>query len=226
MTAPRQLEMHKDVPAWRLLVTLGVSGALAGLVLVFVYQVTLPMIEHNKAVRLAAAVQEVLKAPYRYDTLYVLDDQLTRQLPEGTDPKTLEAIYLGYTEDNVRIGFAITRAEAGFADLINVIFGYDHSTGSVLGMKVLESKETPGLGDKIEKDMDFVTAFDGVLAPIQGVKAGRGSGDSHEVDLITGATISSRTLIRIINNALERLEPMLDSYLATATASATVEAVP
>jgi len=224
MTAPRQLEMRTDVPAWRLLVTLGVAGAIAGFVLVFVYQVTLPRIEYNKAVRLAAAVEEVLKAPHRYDTLYVFDDGLTARLPAGTDPKALEAVYVGYAEDGVRIGFAITRAEAGFADLINVIFGYDHATGNVLGMKVLESKETPGLGDKIEKDADFVASFNGVVAPIQGVKAGEGSGDPHEVDLITGATISSRTLVRIINNALERLEPMLDSYLATATASAAVEA--
>jgi electron transport complex protein RnfG len=226
MTAPQQLEVRKDVPAWRLLVTLSVAGGLAGLVLVFVYQLTLPRIEYNKAVRLAAAVQEVLKAPHRYDTLYVLEDQLTAQLPAGTDPKTLDAVYVGYTEDDVRIGFAITRAEAGFADLINVIFGYDHATGNVLGMKVLESKETPGLGDKIEKDMEFVTAFDGVAAPIEGVKAGEGSGDPHEIDLITGATISSRTLIRIINNALERLEPMLDSYVASATASASAEVLP
>ena len=28
-------------------------------------------------------------------------------------------------------------------------------------MKVLESKETPGLGDKIFKDMDFVTGIPG-----------------------------------------------------------------
>ncbi len=223
MTAPRQLEMRRDVPAWRLLVTLGVAGALAGFVLVFVYQLTLPRIEYNKAVRLAAAVEEVLKAPYRYDTLYVYDNRLTPEVPAGTDPKSLEAIYVGYTEDGTRIGFAITRAEAGFADLINVIFGYDRATGNLLGMKVLESKETPGLGDKIEKDADFVASFDGVLAPIQGVKAGEGSGDPHEVDLITGATISSRTLVRIINNALERLEPMLDSYLTSTTASATVE---
>ena len=31
----------------------------------------------------------------------------------------------------------------------------------VIGMKVLESKETPGLGDKIEKDSAFVAEFRG-----------------------------------------------------------------
>ena len=79
-------------------------------------------------------------------------------------------------------------------------------------MKVLESKETPGLGDKIEKDADFVGQFEGALIPLLGVKARNASGDPHEIDMITGATISSRTIIRTINNAIERFGPMFDAY--------------
>jgi electron transport complex protein RnfG len=97
----------------------------------------------------------------------------------------------------------------GFADVIRVIFGYDPATKRLLGMKVIESKETPGLGDKIEKDTAFVRQFASVVAPLVGVKAGAGKGDSTEVDLITGATISTRTVVRIINAALERLGPAL-----------------
>jgi len=41
--------------------------------------------------------------------------------------------------------------------------------------------------------------------------AGAGKGDPSEVDLITGATISSRTVVRIINNALARLGPALET---------------
>jgi electron transport complex protein RnfG len=81
-------------------------------------------------------------------------------------------------------------------------------------MKVLESKETPGLGDKIEKDSAFVNQFYGVQSPLVGIKARDNSGDPHEVDMITGATISSRTIIKAINNALERLGPLLDQYMA------------
>jgi uncharacterized protein with FMN-binding domain len=54
-----------------------------------------------------------------------------------------------------------------------------------------------------------VAQFGGVATPLQGVKAGAGKGDSAEVDLITGATISSRTVVKIINTALERLGPAL-----------------
>jgi uncharacterized protein with FMN-binding domain len=44
------------------------------------------------------------------------------------------------------------------------------------------------------------------------VKAGKSSGDPHDVDMITGATISSRAVIRIINLALTRVGPMIDAY--------------
>ena len=224
MTAPAQFQPKPDVPAWRLLLTLGLGGALAGFVLVFVYQLTLPVIERNKAERLAAAVQEVLKAPDHYDTLYVFDGALTKTLPPGGDPKKLETLYLGFTADGTPIGFAIASAEPGFQDQVRLIFGYDNAAGTLLGMKVLESKETPGLGDKIEKSVDFVAQFDGVEAPLRGVKAREGTGDLHEVDMITGATISSRTVIKIINNALDRMRPMLQAYRAAAAPMAGAEA--
>jgi len=214
VTAPAPLQPKPDVPAWRLLLTLGLAGALAGFLLVFVYQLTLPIIERNKAERLAAAIEEVLKAPDHYDTLYVSDGALTKQLPPGADRARLDAVYLGYHADGTRIGYAIASQEPGFQDQVRLIFGYDDATNTLLGMKVLESKETPGLGDKIEKSEAFVSQFDGVEAPLKGVKAREGTGDPHEVDMITGATISSRTVIRIINDALERMGPMLKAFEA------------
>ncbi len=204
-----------EVPAWRLIVTLGSAGAFAGFLLVFVFGMTAPTIRANKAAALQRAVQEVLHAPYRYDTLYVVDSALRRQPPVGVDPENAEQIYLGYSAADEPIGFAIAAGEPGFQDVIGLIFGYDPTTRTVLGMKVLESKETPGLGDKIEKDSTFVRQFDGARAPLVGVKQGRASGsDPAEVDMITGATISSRAVIRIINNALERFEPLIRMYAA------------
>ena len=48
--------------------------------------------------------------------------------------------------------------------------------------------------------------FKGRHAPLVGVKKGEGSGDKHQIDMITGATISSKVVIRIINNAIEKWE--------------------
>ncbi len=208
-TAP---PVERHVPAWKLLATLGGAGALAGFLIVFVYVGTLPAITAHKAAVLQQAIQEVLKAPDHYDTIYVQNDALARQLPDGIDPNKVEQIYLGYDENGRQVGFAIAAGEPGFQDMVRIIFGYDPTSRTLLGMKVLESKETPGLGDKIEKDSTFVIQFDGAVPPLAGVKIGRNSGSDSEIDMITGATISSRTVIKIINNALERLGPMIDAY--------------
>ena len=95
--------------------------------------------------------------------------------------------------------------------MIIIIFGFDPNTGKLKGMKVLDSKETPGLGDKIFKDMVFVKQFfDGPDTPLIPVKPGMGKGQPGEIDTITGATISSKKLIEIINHALEEWKPILD----------------
>jgi len=123
-----------------------------------------------------------------------------------------EKVFLGFDASGAPAGYAVTGAEPGFQDVIQLIFGYDVDSGRLLGMKVLESKETPGLGDKIIKDMNFVNGFQGVSAPIVGVKQGAGTGSENEVDMITGATISSRAVIGIINHRLEALGPALTEH--------------
>jgi electron transport complex protein RnfG len=206
-----------DVSPWRLIGTLSFAGGVAGFLIVVAFGLTQPRIQRNKAIRLAAAVEEVLEAPEHYDTLYVVGGALTKELPAGADPTKLDQVYEGFREDGSRVGFAIPAAEPGFQDVISLIFGYDSGTHQLLGMTVLDSKETPGLGAKIESDSTFVNQFAGPETPIVGVKAGRETGDKHEVDLITGATISSTAVVRIINDALKRYQPMLDRY-ATAAA--------
>jgi len=197
------------VSAARLVVTLGGGGALAGALIVIAFLLTLPAIEAHRAERLNAAIAEVLRGPARYDTLYVVGGALRRDPPPGADPTTLEKVYLGHAADGKPVGYAVVAQEPGFADVVRVIFGYDPATKKLLGMKVIESKETPGLGDGIEKNQTFVSQFTGRATPLKGVKAGAGKGDPSEVDFITGATISSRTVVRIINNALARLGPAL-----------------
>ena len=206
-TAPAAAE----VPSWRLVTTLAVAGALAGLLIVSVYEWAQPRILEHRAAALSVAIQEVLGRPDSYRTLFVVDGALVPDAPSGVDTVRAEKIYQGFDPAGRTVGYAIVGAKAGFQDVIQLIFGYDPGQDRVLGMKVLESKETPGLGDKIEKDSSFVAAFRGVVAPLAGVKQGAGKGVANEVDMITGATISSRTIIEIINGRVQALGPLLDA---------------
>jgi len=210
MTAPTSRVPPSSSLA-RLIGTLGGLGALAGLLIVAAFAATEPRIRANKAAALAAAINEVLGAPDRYDTLYVTDTGLTPALPSATTPAQAEAVYLGWRGEHP-VGFAVVASGPGFQDRIRLLVGFDPATSRLLGMKVLESKETPGLGDKIIKDTAFVSQFGRVEAPLEGVKEGREQGRPGEVIVITGATISSRALINAINAVLERTGPLLAAY--------------
>ena len=69
-------------------------------------------------------------------------------------------------------------------------------------MRVIESNEPPGLGDKISKDPAFARNFDEIAVEptIVAVKTGA-KRLPHEVDAITGATISSKAVVRILNGS-------------------------
>lgn len=202
----------KDVSSLRLLLTLAVAGALAGSILVFVFLWSQPKILAYKAMVLREAVQEVLKGPAHFQSVFVLDGGLTTEVPEGVDTLSLDKVYLGYDQQGNPVGFALEAQGFGFQDVISLIFGYDPQTQEVLGMKVLDNKETPGLGDKIVKDSAFVSGFEGVRAPLVGVKADRNTGQPDQVDMITGATISSKAVIRIINDRIAELKDLLAAY--------------
>ena len=209
---PTEPRREKEVSALRLLLTLTVAGALAGSILVFVFLWSQPKILAYRAMVLREAVQEVLKGPDHFESVFVLNGALTTQVPEGVDTLNLDKVYLGYDQGGNPVGFALEAEGFGFQDVISLIFGYDPATQRVLGLKVLENKETPGLGDKIVKDSAFVAGFEGVQAPLVGVKADRNTGQPDQVDMITGATISSKAVIRIINDRITELKDLLAAY--------------
>lgn len=205
---PRQVE----VSSIRLVLTLALAGAVAGLIIVLVHQWAQPRIEEHQARVLREAIYEVLGGPERYETAFLVDGSFTTSPPPTADTASLERVYVGYDENGAPVGVAVAGAQPGFQDVIRLIFGYDPDDRRVLGMKVLENKETPGLGDKIVKDSAFVAEFSGVTAPLLGVKSGAGDDEDNEVDMITGATISSRAVIDIINGRLATLGEPLGSW--------------
>ena len=228
-TTPPEQEtpLEKPVSTFRLVATLAIAGTLAGLLIVLVNQHTKPLIDAYKAEQLQKAVYEVLPDTAHYDTYYLVDSKLSLTLPEGAKESEYKRIYAGYNADNKLNGVAMSRGESGFQDVIMIIFGFNPNSGKLMGMKVLDSKETPGLGDKIFKDMKYVNQFfAGPLTPLIPTKPGMGKGLPGEIDTITGATISSKKLIEIINHALEEWKPLLETGIPqTSPVPADVEPV-
>ncbi len=181
----------------RLVLTLAIAGLVSGMAIIGIYEATLPTITENKARELREAVFKVLPGVSQMQALVYRDGELiVVEAPDKDEP----VIYGGYDEQGDFVGYAMPAAGPGFQDTIGILYGYNPAEKIVVGMEVLESRETPGLGDKIYKDAVFVGGFSAlsVEPEIVAVKKGTKS-QPNEIDAITGATISSKAVVRIIN---------------------------
>jgi electron transport complex protein RnfG len=221
------LPARKEVPSWRLILTLALVGAIAALCLAFVYEATRPAILANKARVVREAIREVLRDPARVVSLLVTETGLEpeEEVKYVVDARRLDRVFLGFDEKGKPLGFALVGAAYGYgSDPIRIMFGYDAKTGEVIGLKVLEHKETPGIGTKIETEATFTTQFwepeeakpgDPPLRapPLKGVRSDQlDVSDPKQVDMISGATISSRAVIAVINDVVGQVREKLEAY--------------
>jgi electron transport complex protein RnfG len=188
-----------------LIATLGTAGLFSGLVLVTVFMATQPLILRNQAEALEAAIYRVLPGSTSRKAFVLEGEALVPVEGDGGSLPLQDAVFGAYDEDGKLVGYGIPSEGAGFQDTIKLIYGYDPSNEKIVGMEVLESKETPGLGDKIIKDQEFIDNFKGlsIKPEVIAVKPGTDK-QPNEVDTISGATISSKAVVKIINEGNSR----------------------
>ncbi len=192
-------------------------GALCALLIVTVYQTTAARIRENQERFLALAVSVVLPAAHSTVAVALAEDG---HLTEATEAPALP-VFLGYDADGELAGAVLTAEGIGYQDIIRVLYAYSFELNAIVGFMVLDSRETPGLGDKIETEPHFVANFerldatlssarDALLHPIVTVKQGAKT-EPWQLDGITGATITSEAIGQILNNSANTWVPALES---------------
>lgn len=180
----------------KLIGTLALFGLISGLAIVGIYQATYATIANNEAKALHKAVFNVLPGVTRMRAFAWQHGHLVPATRTASDD---QLVYAGYNAKGHFVGYAVQGAGPGFQDTIDLLYGYDPLRFEIVGMQVLESRETPGLGNKITHDEKFLKQFLHLrVLPRVVLKKGDAS-KPNEIDAITGATISSRAVVRIIN---------------------------
>jgi electron transport complex protein RnfG len=170
----------------RLLVVVSVAGLALGLV----YTQTFDVIEAAKKAKLEAAIGQVVP---EFDTLKTF-----KVMPEtGKDSLTFYHAF----KNNELVGTAIeTYTDKGFSGRIKIMIGLD-SAGIIINTAILEHKETPGLGDKMDISKgSWPTQFVGKNPADFQLKVTK---DGGSVDAITAATISSRAFCDAAQRAVD-----------------------
>jgi len=197
-------------------------GVLCGLLIVTAFQVTRPIIERNEAEALQKAIFHVLPNA-RTSTTYRLNASGVFEVLRG-EARGEELVYAGYDDEHRLLGLAVEAQGMGYQDVIGLIYGYSFAEDAIIGIQVLQSKETPGLGDRIESDPAFLENFErldvsllddrsGIANPIVAVKHGS-KAHPWEVDGITGATISSVAIADILNRSAQHWVPLIQHNLS------------
>jgi electron transport complex protein RnfG len=210
--------------AWQMYRAMVGIGVLCGLLIVGVFELTRPVIERNKAEALQRAIFQVLPDARSSQTFRLDGDDRFELLLGKTEGGPL--VYAGYDDQQRLIGIAVEAQGMGYQDVIRVLYGYSFEKDAIIGIRVLESKETPGLGTKIETDPDFLKNFERldvsltddlsqIANPIEFVKPGKKE-QSWQVDGITGATISSTAIANILSAStsywIPRIRRSLDDF--------------
>lgn len=213
-----EIPEEKEVSSFKLVLALGIAGLLSGIILVSTFIYTDPLIKANKAAAIQRAIFKVLPECDSFTTLKLEDGKITEKVvdPNNNEESDKEdlVIYAGFNTNKELIGFAIPGSEPGFQDIIATLFGYEGTKKVIIGFEVLESKETPGLGDKIFKDADFQTNFTSLSVEPEIVSVKKGEKQNpNEVESITGATISSKAVVRLLNKTMNTWQTSIDEYI-------------
>jgi Na+-translocating ferredoxin:NAD+ oxidoreductase subunit G len=105
-----------------------------------------------------------------------------------------------------RVGWVLPGSGQGFADRIELLIGLDADLTTIRGLFVIDQKETPGLGNYITDAQRFRNQFAGkqVAPPLTVVKSN--PDPKHEIQALTGATISSESVSSIVNQTIANLK--------------------
>ena len=120
------------------------------------------------------------------------------------------AAYKGVLADGKGVGWAFNVSGSGFQDKIELVVVVDYDFEKMMGFGILFSNESPGSGDKIKDPELFLNQFKGV--PVGRFKL-MITGDRNKIDseiiAISGATISSEAVVRILNDSLGRIKEQM-----------------
>jgi len=168
-------------------------GLVSGAALVFVYQYANPLIAENQNNETKKAIFKIFPAAKNYKEEIIAD----------------ESVFKVNDKSGKLLGYAFVAAGNGYQGTIKLMAGIKKDLVTLVGIEVLESQETPGLGQEITTSK-FETQFEGLKASpeITYIKNQKPT-KPNEIEAITGATVSSKAVVTILNERIKVIKKHL-----------------
>ena len=191
----------------------------AALLLGLTHGFTKPKIEANRQASLIASLNEIVP-PGAYDNDLIRD---SIEVPPADMLGTREASHAYRARLRRQPVAVILEAVApdGYSGSIRLLVGI-RASGELAGIRAVEHRETPGLGDKIDAHKtDWVTQFPGKSLNYPDAEGWRVRKDGGDFDALTGATITPRAVVQATHRALLYFREHRDRLLAAPAGAST-----
>src|SRR5690606_5611798 len=201
--------------AIRTLVFVGLIAVGASLLVTGSYELSHERIAANERERLLRSLSSVLDPDLRDHDLAPTHLTVTDRELLGTD-EPVDVFVITGEGGLPEAVILVPTAPDGYNAPIRLLVGLSPD-GVLSGVRVLSHRETPGLGDAIELHKSrWILQFDGKRLgdPPAGLWAVEKNGGAF--DGLTGATITSRAIIRAVHNALVYFERHREELFASA----------
>ena len=168
----------------------------------------------NEQQALLSAINALVDS-HEYDN-DILTDILTLPKTRQLATKEKTTVYRA-RKDGAPVAAVFTSiAPNGYSGTIKLLVGVYYD-GTLAGVRVIDHKETPGLGDKInEKKSDWILKFKGLSLtnPVESQWAVKK--DGGDFDQFTGATITPRAVVTAVKKSLQYFEQNRDELFKEA----------
>ena len=133
----------------------------------------------------------------------LINDQILITSPQYLGSKDPLPVFRARLDGQPIAAIITAVAPDGYNGDIKILIGISYA-GEIHGVRVINHRETPGLGDAIEtRRSDWIHAFDGQSTEKTEKKQWRVKKDGGIFDQLTGATITPRAIVKAVYKALE-----------------------
>jgi electron transport complex protein RnfG len=208
---------------WSSALILAALAAICTALVAITYRAAAPRIAANEQAYLEQSLAPVL-AGLSYDGK-LSESTLIIPAPHSLPGDAAVTVYRVFANEQPVAALFVVSARDGFSGPIKLLVGIAAS-GAITGVRVLEHKETPGLGDLIESSRsDWILQFSGRSLGNPEVSRWAIRRDGGDFDQLTGASITPRAVVKAIKETLLYFDTHRDEVFARdiSTADATAE---
>ena len=191
---------------------LGLFAVVATTLVAFTENNTREQIRENERQALLNGINSLITHD-RYDNS-ILNDTLTLEATDALGTEEPTTLYRARNKGTDVAVVLTAVAPNGYSGKIKMLIGI-YADGTLAGVRVINHKETPGLGDKIDdKKSDWILQFTGLSLTNPAKARWKVKKDGGEFDQFTGATITPRAVVSAVKRSLEYFSTHRDELFA------------